>query len=145
SVKEVTGPNPGTIGMISTNPLQAGLTGFEHDVIVAPEVGAVLAEFTILKKGSEPKTEKECFFNGNIGVVVKGSVEGEVSREIHSPLTYTEANNGVLLEADGGKEKYLDTIWGAMIGTKTTVGAKTFKSTNSRSLANPPPQTAAGV
>jgi hypothetical protein len=126
SVKEVTGPNPGTVGMISTTPLQAALTGHEHDVIVEPEAGVVLAEFTILKKGSEPNTEKECFFTGNIPIVVKGSVEGEVNGEIHSHLTFTEANNGGLLEANGLPASYLDTIWGAMIGTENTVGAETF-------------------
>jgi len=126
SVKEVTGPNPGTIGMISTNPLEAALTGFEHDVIVAPEEGAVLSKFTILKKGSEPKTEKECFFTADVGVVVEGSVEGEVSGEIHSHLTFNEANNGELLKANGGPASYLDTIWGAMAGTEETVGAETF-------------------
>jgi hypothetical protein len=56
AIEEVVGPNPGTVGMISTNPLRFFTWGPAHGVMVEPGTGEVFTEFTILKKGSAPGT-----------------------------------------------------------------------------------------
>jgi hypothetical protein len=126
AVEEVTGPNPGTIGMISTTPLKGAPTGVGHQVKIEPQVETLLSKFNILKKGSVPGTEKECFYNVTVPAQANGSVEGEVSTSKHSHLTFTEANNGENFTINGAKAKYLDTVGFNMSGTETTVGAETF-------------------
>ena len=128
-VEEVTGPNPGTIGMISTNPLKGTTTGVEHQVKFEPVPAGTFAEFKIKKKGTKPETEdplNECFFSADVTVVVTGSVNGEANTTNHAHLTFTEANNGTALKANGGTANYLDTVGGVMKGTTNVVGAQTF-------------------
>jgi hypothetical protein len=121
---------PGGEGMISTKALK-GTTipdngEAKHRVKVEPAEGTEFAKFTIKKAGTKPATEKECFFGSDVPVSVTGSVEGEVSTSKHSHLTFTEANNGTALKANGATANYLDTVVGSMAGTAVTVGAETF-------------------
>ena len=132
AVEEVTGPKSGTIGMVSTNTLEGETTGVEHKVKFKPNAAAagVFAKFNILKKGSVPTEENECPFASEVKVEVKGSVEGESNTTNHSHLTFTEANNGSLLLANGSTAKYVGTIGGSMAGQpEVTVGAETFTVT----------------
>ena len=125
-IEEVTGPNPGTHGMISTNPLKALTTGVEHRVKVEPVSAGTFTEFKIKKKGTTPETENECFLNVDLVVVLTGSVEGEANTTNHAHLTFTVANNGTALKASGAVANYLDTVGGVMKGTTNVVGAQTF-------------------
>jgi hypothetical protein len=123
-VEEVTGPTPGTIGMISTVALKSETTGVEHKVKVSPSAGEVFTKFNVLNK---TKGGNECPFGTDVAVEVKGSVEGEASTTKHSHLTFTEANNGAGLTVGGNPAKYIDTVIGNMAGEPgTTVGAETF-------------------
>ena len=123
-VEEVTGPNPGTIGMISTTALKGMNTGVEHQIITEPKEGTLFSKFNILSKTEKPGNE--CFFNAKVPVEVTGKVEGEANTTNHAHLTFTEANNGTALKANGGAAKYLDTVGGVMTGTTNVVGAQTF-------------------
>ena len=125
-VEEVVGPNAGTIGMISTNPLKGLTTGVEHKVKVEPAAAGVLTSFVIKKKGTKLETENECFLNANLPIEITGSVEGEANTTNHAHLTFTAANNGTLLKANGAIMNYLDTVGGVMKGTTNVVGAQTF-------------------
>ncbi len=114
-------------GMISTVPLTSTTTGVEHKVKVSPEAGEIFAKFKILAAPRAPATE--CWTKTAIPVEVTGSVEGEISTEKHSHVTFVgdEAHNGGLLKANGVKAFYHDTVGGYMSGEpETTVGAETF-------------------
>jgi hypothetical protein len=124
SVKGVT--EPGGSGMISTTALKASTTGVNHQTKTEPQVGTEFAKFTIEKAGSTPETEKECFFPNDVPVSVTGSVEGEANTTKHGHKTYTEANNGMGLKANGVTANYIDTVGGFMKDTQNTVGAETF-------------------
>jgi hypothetical protein len=123
-IEEVSGPNSGTIGMISTTALKLTTTGVEHRVKIEPQEGTTLADFTILEKN---KGGNECPFSSDNSWEVAGALEGEVNTTSHSHLTFTEANNGTGLKAGGGVAvKYLGTVGFNMKGAETTVGAQTF-------------------
>lgn len=126
AVEEVTGPNPGTIGMISTTALKGSTTGVEHQVRVEPAEAGLLSKFKILKKGSVPAEENECPFNSTIVVEVEGFVESEVNTTNHSHVTFTEANNGTGLIVAGAAAHYIATIGGFIKGTEIALGAQTF-------------------
>ena len=122
-VEEVTGPTPGTKGMISTTAIKGTSTGVEHKGKVSPAEGELFTKFTILNKA---KGGVECPFVADVAVEVKGSVEGEANTTNHAHATFTEANNGTALKANGGTANYLTTVGGVMAGTTTVVGAQTF-------------------
>jgi hypothetical protein len=117
---------PGGEGMISTTALKGSTTGVNHQFKVEPATGTEIAKFTIKKEGSNPTTEKECFFKNDVSVTLTGSVEGEANTGKHSHKTFTEANNGTALKANGATANYLDTRGGVMKDTDTTVGTETF-------------------
>ena len=107
-------------GTITTEPLTS-ITGPEHRVTVKPEGGTVFARFTILHEG------ERCTSLPEVEVTVTGEVSGEANEEIHSHLTFTEANNGNNLKANGGPAHIIGTGAGYMAGTEETVGLETFE------------------
>ena len=111
------------VGTISTKGLKGLTTGVEHKVKFSPAEGELFAKFTILNKA---KGGVECPFAADVVVEVKGSVEGEANTTNHAHLTFTEANNGTALKANGGTANYIDTVGGVMKATTTVVGAQTF-------------------
>jgi hypothetical protein len=117
---------PGGEGMISTRAIKGTSTGVEHKGRVEPAEGTEFAKFTIKKAGTNAATEKECFFGSDVAVSVTGSVEGEANTTKHSHGTFTEANNGTGLKANGATANYLNTLVGVMVGTDSTIAAETF-------------------
>jgi hypothetical protein len=117
---------PGGEGMISTTALKGSTTGVNHQVKVEPATGTEFTKFTIKKAGTKPATENMCFFGNDVPVSIIGSIEGEVNTTNHSHVTFTEANNGTGIKANGVAAKYLATIGGTMAFTSNTVGAETF-------------------
>ena len=109
-------------GSITTEPLTS-ITGPEMKVTFKPEnEEEVFTEFTILHEGAGCTTLPE------IAVEVTGQVSGEADEEIHSHVTFTEANNGSKLKANGGPAHYIGTEEGYMEGGETvTVGLETFE------------------
>ena len=114
--------------MVTTEALVTETTGVNHQVLVKPKTAPTFAGFTIKQKGTEPSMENECFFVGaDVKVEVTGTVEGELNTIKHSHSTFTVANNGKGLTANGGAANYLDTVGGYMEGEPSrTVGAETF-------------------
>lgn len=118
-------------GKIQTRPLTS-TTGAEHKIKFEPETleeaKAIFTKFSILTTGTE------CFFKTAVAVTVEGSVEGEASTTTHSHVTLTEANNGLLLKANGATAHYVGTngAWTPATekeveeGKQKTVGLQTF-------------------
>jgi hypothetical protein len=118
-VEGITGA-PG-VGKIKTAALKSTTFNNSMQVKFEPEAGTSLTKFKILTTG------EECFFKTAVEVNVTGGVEGESDSTLHSHLTFTEANNGTGLSANGSAAKYIGTY-----GTYTkvdhnlTVGLLTF-------------------
>jgi hypothetical protein len=114
--------SPSTPNTVTTNLLTSTSTGVEHQVKFSPETpGAPFTKFKILTTGTE------CFFKTAVTVEVTGSVEGEANTTTHSHLTFTEANNGSALKANGATAHYTGTNGTWMKGEpEITVGAETF-------------------
>ena len=111
------------VGTIKTAALKGLTTGVEHKLKLSPQEGELFVKFTILNKA---KGGVECPFAADVPVEVKGSVEGEANTENHAHSTFTEANNGTALKANGGTANFLCTYGGVMKGTTTVVGMQTF-------------------
>jgi hypothetical protein len=113
-------------GEIKTRKLTS-TTSANHVVTIEPETleggKAIFAKFNIL---STPAAT--CFTAANIPVTVEGKVTGQANTTTHSHLTLEEANNGILLKANGVKAFYDSTITTWLAGTnKNTVGAETIE------------------
>jgi hypothetical protein len=127
-VEEVSGGGSAK-GMITLAPLTATTTGVGHQVKFNPEKEEPFTKFKILTTG------ESCFFGTAVTVEVTGALEGEANTTVHSHLTFTEANNGSNLKANGATTHYTATSGAWMKRTaeeiekeapKVTVGAETF-------------------
>jgi hypothetical protein len=113
--------SPSSPNTITTKPLTFTTTGVNHQIKFNPTEGELFTEFKILTTG------ENCFFGAPVKVEVKGSVEGEANTATHSHLTFTEANNGSELKANGATAHYTGTNGTWMAGEpEITVGAETF-------------------
>ncbi len=119
-VEDVTGSEH-MKGMITTRPLTSTTTGTEHNIKTEAEESGSITQFKILTTGTE------CFFKTAVSVEVTGSVEGEANTSLHNHLTFTKANNGAGLKANGAAANFIGTFGTWMKGNQNErVGAETF-------------------